>query len=92
MFRTPNIPIIFAILILSVPIRAQDQQKPELACITVTETIRVDGLLNEEGWSRAGSISTLMMVEPHQGMAASYPTRVSILADQKNIYLCGIFF
>ena len=84
--------LISALLIFSLPVHAQDQEKPAIACVKTAEPIRLDGLLNEGDWSRAGTISTLTMVEPQQGGTASFSTLVRILADQKNIYIAVICY
>lgn len=47
----------------------------------------MDGVLDEEDWLRADSITSLHMVEPVQNGAPSYPTIVKILVSPKNIYL-----
>jgi len=54
--------------------------------------IKVDGVLNENPWSRADSIDTLIQCEPAFGDPASEKTIVKILYDKNNIYICAVCY
>lgn len=68
-------------------LNAQETERLSVSCVSATEPVRVDGVLDEQDWLRAGSITSLHMVEPVQNGSPSYPTLVKILVTPKNIYL-----
>lgn len=51
-----------------------------------SQTIEIDGELNELDWSKAMTISQLVQVEPNEGEPATQPTEARILYDDENIY------
>ncbi|MFC1713962.1 DUF5916 domain-containing protein [Candidatus Poribacteria bacterium] len=51
-----------------------------------SQTIEIDGELDESDWSKAIPISQLVQVEPNEGEPTTQPTEVRILYDDKNIY------
>ncbi len=65
----------------------QATEKPSIAGISTSQPIRVDGILDEEVWGSADSITSLFMVEPVVNGTPSFQTVVKILMTPKNIYL-----
>jgi len=59
----------------------------EIQAIKTTETIKIDGILNEDIWKTAPFIDDFFRIEPRQGGAYNHQTKVSLLYDQKNLYI-----
>jgi len=55
--------------------------------VRTTETIRIDGYLNEKAWSAAPPVTGFRQLEPHEGQPASESTMVKILYDDNAVYL-----
>ncbi len=51
-----------------------------------SQTIEIDGKLDEADWSKAIPITQLVQVEPDEGEPATQATEARILYDNKNIY------
>src|ERR1019366_1132586 len=49
-------------------------------------SLNIDGLLNEPEWKLAALSSTFIQIEPYQGKAPNYDTRVMALYNQKYLY------
>ncbi|VAX27424.1 hypothetical protein MNBD_IGNAVI01-1480, partial [hydrothermal vent metagenome] len=62
-------------------------QKLKVHVLNENDQISLDGILNEQVWKEADSISNLTMVEPREGAAPTQKTVIRILADESNIYL-----
>ncbi len=52
----------------------------------INEKIEIDGRLEEKSWHQAEKIGPFLQFQPRKGQPATFPTFVSILYDQKNIY------
>ena len=52
----------------------------------LTETIKIDGLLNEPAWSHAQPATDFLQERPIEGALASERTEVRVLFDDKNVY------
>jgi len=52
----------------------------------VTDAIKIDGLLDEPGWSIAQPATDFRQESPYEGASASECTEVRVLFDDKNIY------
>jgi hypothetical protein len=57
--------------------------RPSLAAGALTESIRLDGVLDEPAWTQAPAIANLTMSEPTPGAAPTGRTVVRVLADRK---------
>src|SRR6266851_7251352 len=55
--------------------------------IRTTDTIKIDGLLDETPWSLAQAATEFLQQQPTEGAPASERTEVRVLFDDKNIYL-----
>ena len=60
---------------------------PVVTAKRVTGEIKVDGKLNESDWSKAELITEFFKIEPRQGGAYLYDTKVKILYDEKHLYI-----
>ena len=65
----------------------QQNEKPGIKSTVAQQTIRVDGLLDEQDWLNADSITSLRMIEPVQDGAPTFQTTIKVLSSQKNIYV-----
>ncbi len=54
--------------------------------IRTTDTIKIDGLLDEPPWSLAQPATEFIQQQPTEGASASEGTEVRVLFDDKNIY------
>jgi hypothetical protein len=85
------------ILILVLTIQcslAQENQNfppPEVAPIVTatktTQSIRIDGKLNEQDWKTDKRVDQFFKTEPRQDSIYNYATRVKFLYDEKNLYV-----
>ncbi len=60
---------------------------PSLAAVRVREAVRVDGVLDEPAWSRAGRTSGFRQREPKEGAPATEATEVRVLYDDEALYV-----
>jgi hypothetical protein len=63
---------------------------PRLVATETTEKIVADGRLMEAVWQTAPVVQDFFRMEPRQGGAVRYPTRVQVVFDKKNLYF-GVF-
>jgi len=63
-----------------------DSVRRALKAVKITGSINVDGLLDEPDWSLATASSPFIQIEPYQGKAPNYATRVKCLYNQKYLY------
>src|SRR5438552_7718271 len=52
-----------------------------------TDTIKIDGMLDEPAWSLVQPATDFLQQQPNEGTPASERTEVRVLFDDKNIYL-----
>ncbi|WP_431158084.1 DUF5916 domain-containing protein [Winogradskyella poriferorum] len=57
---------------------------------STTEKINIDGILSEQSWSTASTVSDFFRTEPRQGGNYRNKTYVKVLYDKKNLYF-GVF-
>lgn len=62
------------------------QVKPRLKAERTTESIKIDGVLDEAAWEKAGMISDFRQQEPLEGEPASEKTEIRVLFDDKYMY------
>jgi hypothetical protein len=81
--------IIYILIALSfgLHLQAQDIDRPSIKGKLTTESIQIDGWLDESAWSKADSIPNLTMIEPVVGQESSYATVTKVLLSSKNIYI-----
>jgi hypothetical protein len=61
--------------------------KPQIQALHISESIRVDGRLNEPAWPQAEPATDFRQREPQEGQPASERTEIRILVDAKNLYI-----
>ncbi len=73
----------------AVPRQADSTQAaPRSAAVTTTtETITVDGVLDEAAWRTAPKIGDLIQRQPEPGRAPTERTEVTLLRDDDNLYI-----
>lgn len=57
-----------------------------------SESIFIDGILDESIWSNATVIDEFLQKDPDQGAASSYPTEVRIISTARGLYVGAICF
>ena len=65
--------------------RANDTRRVHAS--RVNEEIKIDGRLDEPGWSPADAATDFRMEEPTEGAPASERTEVRVLFDDRNLYV-----
>ena len=76
-----------AVALLLLAAAAQPAVEPSLRAQRVTETIRVDGRLDEAAWGTSPRASDFRQKEPNEGQPATEATEVSVLYDDRNLYV-----
>jgi Domain of unknown function (DUF5916)/Carbohydrate family 9 binding domain-like len=79
-----------AALALALPRSALARQTapgPELRAGAVAGRVKLDGILDESGWTAAPSIETLTMSEPTAGAPPSAKTTVRVMADAHALFV-----
>jgi hypothetical protein len=59
---------------------------PRVEATTVPGAIRIDGVLDEPAWQKAGVIADLTQQSPKPGEPTPFRTEVRILTDSRNLY------
>src|SRR6266853_1582307 len=66
---------------------SQDSKAPRQVHTTrTTDTIKIDGMLDEAAWSLVQPATDFLQQQPNEGAPASERTEVRVLFDDKNIY------
>jgi hypothetical protein len=66
--------------------KAETTESRRIQVIRVSETIKIDGVLDEAAWELAQPVTDFRQERPIEGAAASERTEVRVLFDDKNIY------
>jgi len=64
-----------------------DPQTPVIRAVRISETILVDGVLDEGSWSQAAPSTTFLQKDPQEGAPATEGTQVRLLFDARNLYI-----
>ena len=59
---------------------------PRTSAYRISQTIKIDGNLDEPEWQSAQPIKRLFQIQPNQGELMTQPSEVRILYDEKNLY------
>ena len=85
----PRVPVgrIVAALLLCGPqvLIAQTTEPPRLRAAALTESLTIDGLLNEPAWTAADRVDNFRQADPIEGAPATARTVVRVLASAKTI-------
>jgi hypothetical protein len=60
---------------------------PEIRAVRTSETIKIDGVLDERAWQSAPPITDFVQSDPVQGIAPSQKTEVRLLYDDQALYV-----
>ncbi|WP_422359204.1 DUF5916 domain-containing protein [Reichenbachiella sp.] len=63
------------------------EKPPVVVATKATAHIKIDGKLNEADWQKVDATTSFFKMEPRQGGDYLYDTRVSLLYDDKNLYV-----
>lgn len=87
-------PLVILLLLISTRLFAQDADffKPDsvrrrIEAVSISTSIRIDGVLNEPEWSLAKPSIRFTQIEPHQGQPSSFMTEVKVLYNRQNLYI-----
>src|SRR3990172_10651674 len=87
-----RLPLKISILLLAAPAFSQETARRQARAARVEEAPVIDGLVEEEIWSRAEAIAGFVQAEPHEGEAATQNTEVRILYDDSTLHVGAICF
>src|SRR5712691_9263260 len=68
------------------PLQQNSAEPRRIHATRATDTIKIDGLLDEPVWSLAQPATEFLQQQPTEGAPASERTEVRVLFDDKNIY------
>jgi len=74
------------------PLAAQETARRQARAARVEEAPIIDGVVEEEIWSRAEVITGFVQAEPHEGEPATENTEVRLLYDETHLYVSAICF
>lgn len=66
---------------------SQSSERPSFQAGEITETFRIDGLLNEADWHKAPVLVDFLTTVPVEQGEPSFQTKVRVIANEKNIIL-----
>ena len=66
--------------------------RPVARAVYTTESIRIDGSLDESAWGAAIPITDFVQSQPNAGYPSTEPTVVRILYDDKKLYVSAICY
>ena len=72
-------------ILFSVVLFGQWKSK-EVYAVKTASTVKVDGVLAEPGWEKAGEAADFIQFQPQRGQLSPFPTKVKILYDEKFVY------
>ncbi|MEC4677569.1 MAG: carbohydrate binding family 9 domain-containing protein [Nitrospirota bacterium] len=79
------------LITLTIDVQAQEKQKRVLNAISAeTQTIKIDGLLNETLWQLGDVADHFVQQEPHVGAAALAHSFVRMAYDETHLYIAAI--
>jgi hypothetical protein len=82
---------IFYILFFIFSISAFTQER-QITAYRTNEEIKIDGLINEEAWSKAECTGDFVTYKPYQGQMPYKPTKVCVLYDDRALYIGAILY
>ncbi len=87
-----QLPLSISLLLVPGPLFSQQPTRREARAARVEESPVIDGIVEEEIWSRAEVITGFVQAEPHEGEPATENTEVRILYDDTTLYVGAICF
>ena len=73
----------------SAPVRQGPEGRREILARRASGPIKLDGVLDEEVWTRAGASSGFVQSEPREGQPATEQTEVYLAYDAENLYIAA---
>lgn len=86
---------LLAVAALQSPVVAatyQHESAPEVLAVRTSDTIRIDGRLDEPDWERAAPAARFTQLDPDEGQPASETTEVRVLIDGSALYIGATLF
>src|SRR5512145_1209398 len=86
---------LLAVAALQSPVVAstyQHESAPEVLAVRTSDTIRIDGRLDEPDWERAAPAARFTQLDPDEGQPASETTEVRVLIDGGALYIGATLF
>ncbi|HEY7698024.1 MAG TPA: carbohydrate binding family 9 domain-containing protein, partial [Vicinamibacteria bacterium] len=84
--------LILAAILFASPLHPQETTRRQARATRVEAAPTIDGIVDEEIWSRAEVITDFVQAEPHEGEPATEKTEVRILYDESTFYVGAICF
>lgn len=85
--------IALIILLLTLSFNAQAGDPPRKGMVIFTaDPPRIDGVPDDQCWSRADTFSNFIQYEPYGGAPSNYRTTVRMLFDNEAIYVCAVMY
>ncbi|HEX9944247.1 MAG TPA: DUF5916 domain-containing protein, partial [Thermoanaerobaculia bacterium] len=87
------VPGLAGLLLCAFPTAAQQQAapllppRPSLAAMSISEPLKVDGLLDDRPWQEADIAANFIQREPNPGQPASEPTEVQVVYTNSTLYI-----
>ncbi|MEQ9426780.1 MAG: DUF5916 domain-containing protein [Cyclobacteriaceae bacterium] len=80
-------------LLLVLSAKAQPQpDKYTLDIAQIDTPIKLDGVLDDEGWAQVDAVSDFMLNFPNDTLPPAFQTSVKMVYDNKNIYIAATMF
>src|SRR6185503_13469595 len=83
--------LLFFFILSSTLLHAQDSTK-QIHALRITSSPKIDGLLDDEAWKNAETISDFVQNSPTEGAKVSQKTEVKVLYDDFAIYVGAIMY
>jgi hypothetical protein len=84
--------VVLPFLLLAAPLFPGQTARRQARAVRVEEAPIVDGVVEEEIWSRAEVITDFVQAEPHEGEPATENTEVRLLYDDTALYVGAILY
>jgi hypothetical protein len=97
--RPSSIPVPVVLLFLGpasvlaqIPATRSDGDRPRVEAVEARDGVRIDGVLDDEVWSRAQPVTGFVQAEPREGQPASERTEVRVAWDAENLYIAAYLY
>ena len=85
--------LLLAVGVLSPPLAASEKpMQHRVAAQRISESIKIDGIIDEPAWQTAEPIRQFLQIQPDEGTPMTQPSEVRILYDEMNLYFGFTFF
>lgn len=87
-----GIVFLFVLCIWGIKSFALNNEKRTIDIVKVNHAPKIDGILNDDVWSKAAVAKDFFQYEPYNGKKPSLPTEVKIIYDNQAIYFGAIMY